>query len=220
LTERNQPPWAGLAAIAYGAGFALVVVIVGVVVGGAVPDPAALLADVTRHQGAWVASQVVLAAQQVLLVPIVIGLLFRFEGGERTTVAAGAAFLGVAGIAFLASGVIHGALGAHLGGRTGSVAIAETELVHAIGDTFWFAGIGGLALAVLVLAGPIRRSPHLPSGLAALGVVAAVCDGLALLWFFVPDIGFAGALGDVLHAAWFVWLGGALLARPVAPAIP
>jgi hypothetical protein len=206
----------GLAAMAYGVGFAIVIVVIGVVVGGSVPDPAELLADVTRYRSAWVAAQALLAAQQALLVPIVIGLFRIFEVSERSTLVAASAYLGVAGIAFLASGVFHGVLGVHLATKTGDLAVAETELVHAFGDTFWFAGIGALAVATVILTGPVRRSPHLPSGLAVLGVVAVVLDGLALLWFFVPAIGVAGAVGDLAHAAWFVWLGARLRAVSTA----
>jgi hypothetical protein len=120
---------------------------------------------------------------------------------------------GLAAVSFVASGVFHGVLGVHLvhrGGAAGApldVVLAEVELVHAFGDTFWFAGIAGLALATVVLVGPIRRCAPLPNGLATLGLVAVVLDALQLLWFFVPDVGAAGAAGAVLHAAWFVWLG-------------
>jgi hypothetical protein len=205
--------WAGPASVLYGAGLLFVVVVIGVVVAGAVPVPAELLADVTRRRSLWVVSQAVLAIQQVLLVPVVVGLAVVLGPAQRQVSMVAAGLFGLAAMSFVCSGVIHGVLGVHLvhQGREVDapmeVVLAEVELVHAMGDTFWFAGIAGLALATAVLAAPIRRSGRLPAGLATLGLVAVAFDALQLLWFFVPALGVAGALGAVLHSAWFAWLG-------------
>jgi hypothetical protein len=206
----------GWSAVAYGLALVVVVVVVGVVLAGAVPDPAELLADVTRRRELWVASQALLAMAQALLVPVVVALVVVLGPAERLAVGTVAGFLGLAATSFVASGVFHGVLGVHLVHKAGvagapiDVVLAEVELVHAFGDTFWFAGIAGLALATVAATGPIRRSPGLPGGLAVLGLAAVTLDLVQLLWFFVPEIGAAGAVGAVLHAAWFVWLGTTL----------
>jgi hypothetical protein len=217
--------WGGSAAVAYGVGMTAVAVVIGVVVRATVPTPAELLADVTDTRALWVASQALLAVLQGLLVPVAIALYLVLGGRDRPGVAAAIAFFGLAGLAYMVSGVFHGVLGAHLArpgagdGAGAAVVVAETELVHALGDTWWFVAVAATAAATALLVGPIRRSPDLPGGLATVGVAAVVLDAVQLLWFFVPAAGAAGPFGAVVHAVWFGWLGLRLRALALQPSL-
>jgi hypothetical protein len=215
--------WGGAAAVAYGIGMTAVAVVIGVVVRATVPTPAELLADVTDARALWVPTQALLAILQVLLVPVAIAVHLVLGGRDHPTVTAALAFFGLAGVAYVASGVFHGVLGVHLArpgagdGAGAAVLVAETELVHAFGDTWWFVGVAATALATALLVGPIRRSPALPAGLATVGLAAVVLDAVQLLWFFLPAAGTAGPLGAILHAVWFCWLGVRLRSLAVEP---
>ena len=89
-----------------------------------------------------------------------------------TTIAADAVrgLLAMAGGALVASGVFHGVLGAHLASKVTSGPLDPdlvrlAELVHAVGDTFWFVGVGALTATTAIVVTSQSRAPH-GSGLA------------------------------------------------------
>lgn len=218
--------WSGVAAAAYGLSSLSVAVAIEVVVSRGVPDPHQLLVDISGRRVLWMAAQVVLIAQQALLVPIAVALIVTLGPSTRAVTASGVALLGLAGTAFVNSGVVHGVLGAHLvsdfddSARDLSVTIAQAEVAHALADTFYFVGVVAAALALCVLAVAVRRSSGLPRGVARLGVATAAAQGTQFGWFFLPELGAAAAVGGILQTGWFLWLGRGLWRPGVVPAIP
>ena len=213
----NRP--ARMAFIAYGACWLVVPGFIAVVIRLQVPNPPELLRDVAANRALWIGANALLIAQQALLAVAVPGL------GRLVHGAAGDAVRGlfaIAGGALIASGVFHGVLGAHLASKVTPAPldadlVLSAELVHALGDTCWFVGIGAVAAATAVTsmawwhrAAPLRRLAHLG--------IAAVAVGLVQYGWFVDHVfGVFAAPGALLQAAWFVMVGAATAAgRPAA----
>jgi hypothetical protein len=205
------------------AGYALVlltaVVLQAVVVRFRVVTPSALAADVAADRTLWMLAQAVLIGQQELLALVAVALP-AVVGRLR----AGAVFamvqFGAAALMFVLSGVVHGVFGTHLGGlhavdaaaREG--ALRDARILHALGDTTYFAGLALLAIAMLALYPAVRDSPVLPRGLARLGLAAAAAEIAEFGWFVLPGLGYLAPIGVVLQAAWFAWLGRRLWDAP------
>jgi hypothetical protein len=175
-----------------------------------VVEPAELARDVVADRTLWMVAQAVLIGQQELLAFVGIGLLAVTGRAGAATVVSLLPF-GSAALMFVLSGMVHGVFGTHLGGLDAAGTAEDTlriaRVLHALGDTTYFAGIALLALAMVALYPAIRESPHLPRGLAVLGVAAAVATFGGFGWFVLPGLGFLSAVGVLLQASWFAWLG-------------
>ena len=173
-----------VALVAYGGIWLVVPGFIAIVIRLQVPDPAELLRDVADRRALWIGANVLLIAQQALLTVAAPAVGRLVDGGRGD--AAGSAVRGlfaIAGGAFIASGVFHGVLGAHLAspdkvttGPLDPALVRDVELVHALGDTWWFVGIGALtALTALTSAvwwgGPLRRIAWLGAATVAVGLL-------------------------------------------------
>jgi hypothetical protein len=200
----------GAATIAYGVVWLAVAGLIAVVIRLQVPTPAELLRDVADDPAVWIGANALLIVQQVLLV-LVVPALSREVG--TTTVAADAVrgLLAMAGGALVASGVFHGVLGAHLASKVTPAPLDPDlvrlgELVHAVGDTFWFVGVGALTATTAIVVTAQWRAPH-GRGLAATGAAAVACNLLQFGWFVDHFFGVFAAPGTLLQAAWFAGTG-------------
>ena len=212
---------AAFAAVGYAVLSLTTVGLQAVVLSFRVVTPAELAADVAAHQPLWLLAQAVLAGQQVLLGPVAIGLLAVVDR-RRPGVVLALTQIGAAAVMFALSAMVHGVFGAHLGGlgaadagtRADTLRIAE--VLHALGDTTYFAGTALTAIAMLLLWPALRASPVAPSGLAALGLAAAAAQIGEFGWFLVPVLGYLAPVGVLLQAGWFGWLGWCLWLRGVS----
>jgi hypothetical protein len=197
------------ALVAYGVIWLLVPGFIAVVIRLQVPNPGELLRDVAEHRALWIGANALLIAQQALLTVAGPAIARRCDGVAADAVGG---LLAIAGGALIASGVFHGVLGAHLASRVGPGSldvdlVRRAELVHALGDTCWFVGIGALTAATAVTSAAWWRSTDARRHLARLGAVAVVVDVLQFGWFADHVFGAFAAPGTVLQAAWFVVLG-------------
>jgi hypothetical protein len=180
-----------------------------------VVETAELARDVVADRTLWMIAQAVLVGQQELLALVGIGLL-AVTGRARATTVVGLLHFGAAALMFVLSGIAHGVFGTHLGGLGAGTAEAVDDtlriarVLHALGDTTYFAGLALLALAMIALGPAIRATPGLPRGLAALGLAAAAATIGGFGWFVLPALGFLSAVGVLLQACWFAWLGRSL----------
>ena len=92
--------------------------------------------------------------------------LARLRGG-RSAVAADAVrgLLAIAGGAFIASGTFHAVLGAHLASEVTSGPldpdlVRSAKVLHALGDTSWFIGLGAVTAMTAVCAAVWWRADH------------------------------------------------------------
>jgi hypothetical protein len=200
----------GAATIAYGVLWLVVAGLIAIVIRLQVPNPAELLRDVAANPVVWIGANALLIAQQVLLV-LVVPALSRLVG--PTTIAADAVrgLLAMAGGALVASGVFHGVLGAHLASKVTSGTLDPDlvrlgELVHAVGDTFWFVGVGALTATTAIVVTAQWRAPR-GRGLALVGGAAVACNLLQLGWFADHFFGVFAGPGTLLQAGWFVGVG-------------
>lgn len=224
--DRGPPlRWLGLASVAYGVASVAVGLAVAVVIRFTVSDAEELLADVAARRALWLWAAALLIAQQALLVPIALALAVTLAHRVRLLTLAGCAFLALAGLAYIASGVCHGVLGAHLVAAyenpltDRSVTVAQATVVHALGDTNFAVALVSGAVALVVLAGAVRRSPNFPPRLATLALAASFFQALQFGWFVFADLGAAAPIGGLLQGAWFVWLGAHLGHLARVPAI-
>ena len=204
------------AGVLLGVGWWVVGAVIGVVVRFGVPTPAELLVDVNGARSVWVAAMGLQTAQQILLVPFGLALLWALRPVSSSLVIATSAF-GLSAVFFAVSGIVHGVFGVHQAVDTTDVAtltasqIDLATVTHAIADTSYFAGIVATAVATWLICDELRRSPRGSGHLALLGQVAVVCHALQFGWFFVPAMGGFGAAGGLLQGLWFVgiarWLG-------------
>lgn len=200
-----------------------------------VPTPAELLRDVADRRAIWIAANVVLIVQQAALAlaaPALIGVSEHVISADRhdrpgrrgvvgelatgeTATSALTGMLLIGGGAFVASGVVHGVFGAHLASKVTPEPIApdlvtDAELLHALGDTFWFVGVGAmLAVTSIVSLGlwvGDERGGH-DRLVALLGAGAVIANLLQFGWFVDHVFGVFAAPGTLLQAAWFAMLG-------------
>ena len=141
----------------YGISLLVVGGLVAIVIQFRVPNPEELLRDVADRRPMWIAANALLIVQQVLLV-VAAPALGR-AGGRPVAVAADAVrgLLAIAAGAFIASGTFHAVLGAHLASEVTSGPldpdlVRSAKVLHALGDTTWFIGLGALTAMTAVCA--------------------------------------------------------------------
>jgi hypothetical protein len=199
------------ALVAYGCVWLVVPGLIAIVIRLRVPDPAELLRDVAGMRALWIGANALLIAQQVLLTVVAPAVGRLVDGGAGTAVGNSVRGLfAIAGGALIASGVFHGVLGAHVASHVSAAPlepdlVRTAELVHALGDTCWFVGIGALTVLTAVTSvvwwgGPLHR-------VAWLGAAAVVVGVLQYGWFADRLFGVFAAPGAALQAAWFVVVG-------------
>ena len=199
----------GAALIVVGVMWLVVAGMIAIVIRMQVPSPAELLRDVAGQRALWIASNVVLIAQQAALATGATRL--AKSAGPTTPVVRG--LLGIAGGALVASGVVHGVFGAHLASKVtpaplGETLVLDAELSHAIADTFWFVGVGALVATTTLVTLTRGRSDRL---LAWVGAGAVVFNLLQFGWFFDHFFGVFAGPGTLLQAAWFAMVGLAVM---------
>jgi hypothetical protein len=172
-----------------------------------VPNPEELLADVSDRPATWIAANVVLIVTPLTFAVIVPELSRRAGRGSAAQLVV--ALLLITGGSLVASGVFHGVFGAHLAARFDDqpqpVGLVEAaEVVHAVGDTWWFVGVGGLtATTALVCAVDVRQRRG-PAVIIWIGVASVLCNLAQFGWFADHFFGVFAAPGTLLQAAWFV----------------
>jgi len=199
----------GVAIVAVGVLWLVVAGLIAVVIRMQVPNPTELLRDVADRRAVWIASNVVLIVQAAALATGSTRLA-RLGGPGGPAVRG---VLGIAAGALVGSGVVHGVLGAHLASKVtpaplGETLVLDTELTHAIGDTFWFVGVGALVAATALVTLERGRSDR---WLAWVGAGAVVFNLLQFGWFFDHVFGLFAGPGTALQAGWFVLVGVAVL---------
>jgi hypothetical protein len=217
VTESRIP---GYALIAYGVCWLAVAGFVAIVIRLQVPDPQELLRDVAGNRVTWIGANALLIAMQALLT-VGAPRLGR-SIARRSAVAADAArgLLAIAAGALVASGVFHGVLGAHLAdqvtpGRLDPDLVRAATVLHALGDTSWFVGVGALLATTAVCSLAWWRSPvRVERRLAWLGTVAVACGLLQFGWFADHAFGLFAGPGTLLQAAWFVAVGATTTDQP------
>lgn len=179
-----------------------------------VPNPAELLADISERPATWIAANVVLIVTPLTFALIVPELSRRAGPGSAAQLVV--ALLLITGGSLVASGVFHGVFGAHLAARFDDqpqpVGLVEAaEVVHAVGDTWWFVGVGGLtATTALVCAVDVRQRRG-PAVIIWIGVASVLCNLAQFGWFADHFFGVFAAPGTLLQAAWFVAIAFTLI---------
>lgn len=197
---------ARVAALLVGVAWLAIAMFVGVTIRYQVPNPAELLANVADRPVPWMASNVLL-----ILLPLALALscplLVDLAGGGSTggDLIGPLAALGGGALAF--SGIAHGVFGAHLAARfRDGDALADlvhlAEVVHALGDTGWFVGVGALmAITTLATWGARRR---LPRWVVVAGAGSVLSNALQFGWFADHVFGIFAGPGTALQALWLV----------------
>ena len=208
------------ALVAYGACWLLIAGLIAVVVRLQVPDAEELLRDVARRRAVWIGANALLIAMQVLLTVAAPWLSRAVRRRDAVAADATLGLLAIAGGALIASGVFHGVLGAHLAdqvtaGPLDAALVRDASVVHALGDTSWFVGLGALAAATAVCSAVWWRAPaRAARRVARLGAVAVVCGLLQYGWFFDHAFGLFAAPGTLHQAAWLIAVGATTTDRP------
>ena len=207
----------------FGAAWLAIAGLIAVVVRLQVPTPAELLDDVADAPVVWIVANVLLIVAPLTFAVIGPALWHRIGPGVTAQLVSG--LLLVAGVALIASGVFHGVFGAHLAARVDNVPqptglVEAAELVHAVGDTWWFVGVGALmAVTALVCATDVRtgasRTLMASTWIGGFSVLANLAQ---FGWFFDHLFGAFAAPGTTLQALWFFAL--AVEMRPAAPHSP
>jgi hypothetical protein len=191
----------------FGAAWLVIAGLIAIVLRLQVPTPAELLEDVAASPVAWIAANVLL-----IVAPLsfsVIAPVLRERVGPGSAASLAATLLLVAGVSLIASGVFHGVFGAHLAARVDddprpAGLVEAAEVVHAVGDTWWFVGVGALmALTALVCATDVARHQPQRRFTVWIGALSVVANLGQFGWFFDHAFGVFAAPGTVLQAAWF-----------------
>jgi hypothetical protein len=175
-----------------------------------VPTPAELLVDVADRPATWIAANVVLIVAPLTFAAIAPALGERAGPGPAAQLVV--VLLMVAGGSLVASGVFHGVFGAHLAARVDDQPqpaglVEAAEVVHAVGDTWWFVAVGALtATTALVSAIDARYRRHRRT-IVWIGVAAVLCNLAQFGWFADHAFGVFAAPGTLLQSAWFVAIG-------------
>ena len=195
-----------VAAIVLGVAWLAIAMFVGVTIRYQVPNPAELLADVADRPVPWMASNVLLILLPLpfaLAGPGFVGLAGK--GSVGGDLIGPLAALGGGALAF--SGIAHGVFGAHLAARYHdgdplSDLARLAEVVHALGDTGWFVGVGALmAITALATWGGRRR---LPGWVVAAGAGSVLANALQFAWFADHVFGVFAGPGTALQSVWLV----------------
>jgi hypothetical protein len=192
---------------AFGVAWLAIAGLIAIVLRLQVPTPAELLADVSERPATWIAANVVLIVTPLTFAVIVPELSRRAGPGPAGQLVV--ALLLVTGGALVASGVFHGVFGAHLAARFDDdpqpVGLVEAaEVVHAIGDTWWFVGVGGLTATTALVCAVDARVRRRPQVVIWIGVAAVLCNLAQFGWFADHFFGVFAAPGTLLQAGWFV----------------
>ncbi len=207
----------------YGVGLLVVGGLILLVIGIDVPTPAELLDDVAARRGIWITANVVLIVQQALLTVGASAVGRLVAPTSRLAADAVRGLLAIAAGALIASGTVHAVLGAHLAsevtdGPLDPDLVRAAKVLHAVGDTTWFIGLGALTATTAVCSAAWWRSPA-DRFRARLGAAAVVFGLLQYGWFVAHVLGFFAAPGALLQAAWFVAIGAATTGQPPAPVV-
>jgi len=81
--------------------------------------------------------------------------------------------------------------------------VRAATVLHALGDTAWFVGIGALIAVMAVCSAAWWRAGGARRRVAWLGVVAAACGLAQFGWFADHVFGVFAAPATLLQAAWF-----------------
>jgi hypothetical protein len=210
---------------AYGIGLLLVGGLVGIVIRARVPDPTELLHDLAGRRALWIGANVLLIVLQAALTvgAPALGRVLAPRSVPGADAARG--LLALAAGALVASGVFHGVLGAHVAAHVGPDPldpdlVRSAEVLHALGDTTWFVGLGALTAAIAVSSAVWwrDRDPRLRR-LARLGVLTAAVSCLQYGWFAWSPLGLFALPGALLMAAWFVLAGASTTGQPPVPVV-
>jgi hypothetical protein len=213
------------ALVAYGGCWLAVAGLVAVVIRLQVADPSELLGDVADRRAVWIGANALLIAMQALLT---VGAPFLARDVGRRSEAAADAVRGLGALAAASlamSGVFHGVLGAHLAdqvtaGPLDPDLVRSATVVHALGDTCWFVGLGALSALTAVTSAAWWRSPSRPRRRTArLGAVAVVCGLLQFGWFVDHAFGLFATPGTLLQALWLGAASAATTDRPPVTAV-
>jgi hypothetical protein len=194
--------------VAFGVAWLATAGLIAVVVRLQVPTPAELLDDVAASPVPWIAANVLLIVAPLTFSVIGPTLANRVGTGAAPPLTTVLLLLG--GTAMAASGVFHGVFGAHLAARVDDEPapaglVEAAEVVHAVGDTWWFVAVGALmALTAAVCARDAAhdRVQHRVSiWIGALSVLANLAQ---FGWFVDHAFGVFAGPGTALQAAWFV----------------
>jgi hypothetical protein len=167
------------------------------------PTPEELLEDVHDRPVSWLAANVVLIVAPLTFAaiqPVLAGSVPAGTAARLVTL-----LLVVAGGSLLASGVFHGVLGAHLAPRVDDVPqpaglVEASELLHALGDTWLFVGVGALTVLTAVVS---ALDAQLSRAMRWIGLLSVVCNVAQFGWFVDEAFGVMAAPAIVLQAAWF-----------------
>lgn len=195
-----------VAAVVVGVAWLAIALFVGVTIRYRVPNPAELLADVAARPVPWMASNVLLILLPLALAvacPLLVGL--TAAGSTAGVLIGPLAALGGGALAF--SGIAHGVFGAHLAARfRDGDALADlvypAEVVHALGDTGWFVGVGAM-MAITALATWAPRG-RLPGWVIATGAASVLANALQFGWFADHVFGVFAGPGTALQSLWLV----------------
>ncbi len=211
------PRWA---LAVYGVGTLVVWGLVAIVIRFRVPNPEELLRDVADRRGLWIVANALLIVLQVALTVAVPALARVVATGSAVAADAARGLLAIAGGAMIASGTFHGVLGAHVAsavtaGPLDPDLVRSAEVLHALGDTTWFIGLGAITAATAVCSAVWWTSsdPSLRFR-ARLGAAAVGVGVLQYGWFFAHVLGVFAVPGAVLQASWFVWVGASTTEQP------
>ena len=218
-------PIARWALALYGFTFLVVGGLVATVIRFRVPNPEELLHDVADRRPLWIVANALLIVQQVLLT-VAAPALGRLVAA-RSAVAADAVrgLLAIAAGAFIASGTFHAVLGAHLASQVSAGPldpdlVRSAEVLHALGDTTWFLGLGALTATTAVCAVVWWRADDRGTRWRArLGAAAVVVGCLQYGWFVAHVLGLFAAPGALLQALWFVAVAASTTGQPPAPVV-
>ena len=209
----------------YGISLLVVGGLVAIVIQFRVPNPEELLRDVADRRPMWIAANALLIVQQVALV-VAAPALGRLVAA-RSAVAADAVrgLLAIAAGAFIASGTFHGVLGAHLASEVTAGPLApdlvrSARVVHALGDTTWFIGLGALTAMTAVCAVVWWRADDRGTRWRArLGAAAVAVGCLQYGWFVAHVLGLFAVPGALLQSLWFVAVAASTTGLPPAPVV-
>ena len=90
--------------------------------------------------------------------------------------------------------------------------VEAAEVVHALGDTCWFVGIGGLTATTALRVRGRRQTRGADRQVVIwIGVASVLCNLAQFGWFADHFFGVFAAPGTLLQAAWFVAIAFTLI---------
>jgi hypothetical protein len=196
--------------VVFGVAWLAIAGLIAIVLRLQVPTPAELLVDVAERPATWIAANVVLIVAPLTFAAIAPALGVRVGPGPAARVVV--VLLMFAGGALVASGVFHGVFGAHLAARVDdrpqpAGLVEAAEVVHAVGDTWWFVAVGALTATTALVSAVDARRRRPPLAVIWIGVGSVLCNLAQFGWFADHAFGVFAAPGTFLQSAWFVAIG-------------